>query len=178
MMITFFGLLFSTLVIWGTNPIYSILTLIISSASLGVILLWNGVEFISFLIVLIYIGAVTVLFLFVVMMINFKTHAYILKLPEMIWFWFVSVLNLFSFEFCSQTFSLSFFWGQKSNFWSFSFFLYEQHLLVGLASLILLVAMIGAICLTFISSENYRSQQIYTQTRRSSSLYSFYGRPL
>lgn len=162
------------LVTWGVNPVYSILTLITSALTLGLLLLSLGLEFIPFLVVLIYVGAVAVLFLFVVMMINFKLQEQKFYLPECFLFWLVTSLNLI-FSVDNQLISSSrfYFWGDSSNFHSLGVYLYQTPtvLVVEVVSLVLFVAMIGAISLTYISGENYRSQNIPTQTRRTSSLY-------
>lgn len=54
-MLTLIGVVLAVLVTWGVNPVYSILTLITSALTLGVILLSHGLEFVPFLIVLIYV---------------------------------------------------------------------------------------------------------------------------
>jgi len=174
-MLTLIGVLLAVLITWGVNPVYSILTLITSALTLGSLLLLHGLEFVPFLIVLIYVGAVAVLFLFVVMMINFKLEPQQFYLPESFLFWFITSLNLI------QTLpvlpldhqQLTFNYLVRANFYSLGSNLYSTTLIlvVVLVGLVLFVAMIGSISLTYISSENYRSQNIPTQTRRSSALY-------
>lgn len=55
-----------------TNPVYSVLYLILSFIISSIILLMYGVEFIGLLFIMVYVGAIAVLFLFVIMMINNK----------------------------------------------------------------------------------------------------------
>lgn len=68
-------LIISALLLINTkNPVYSVLFLIlIFCNSTGLLLLFN-IEFISILLIIIYIGAITVLFLFVIMMLNIQTY--------------------------------------------------------------------------------------------------------
>lgn len=54
------------------NPIYSILFLILSFVSATGILILLESEFMAFIFIVIYIGAIAVLFLFVVMLLNIK----------------------------------------------------------------------------------------------------------
>lgn len=162
------------LVTWGANPVYSILTLITTSFSLGLLLMFAGLEFVPFLVVLIYIGAVAVLFLFVVMMINFDYDRPRVMVPEVIFFWWVTAAGMTQlFEVCPLGGRTAFEWCSTSNFVSLGSALYGtlQVQLVWLVGLVLFVAMIGAISLTYISGENYRTQHVPTQTRRDSSVY-------
>lgn len=55
-----------------SNPIQSLLFLIIVFILSSIVLLVFGVEFLACLIIMIYVGAIAVLFLFVVMMLNIK----------------------------------------------------------------------------------------------------------
>lgn len=63
---------FSVLVIVLTNPIYSLLCLVIVFINMVLLLLCIQVEFLAMLYLIIYLGAIAVLFLFVIMMFNFK----------------------------------------------------------------------------------------------------------
>lgn len=56
--------------ILSKNPIHSILFLILVFLNIGFFLLMLHVEFLAFLIFIVYLGAIAVLFLFVVMMFN------------------------------------------------------------------------------------------------------------
>ncbi len=61
---------FASMVIFCRNSLYSILSLVLTIVGSCCILFSLKVEFLSFIIMLIYIGAITVLFLFVVMMLQ------------------------------------------------------------------------------------------------------------
>lgn len=156
---------FVLLLTFGSNPVYSILTLISSSLCLGLILLIYGLQFVSFLIVLIYIGAVSVLFLFVVMMINFRLNLNQFPLTETFVFWLLSSTNFVALINGNyKIIKLNSY--ELTNFESLGTLLYQtsEVQLLLIVSLVLFVAMLGAISLTYIASENYRTQHIPTQT--------------
>ena len=67
-----FSLASSVFVIWTKNPIFSVLFLIFSFFNVSAILFLFNFEFIPIAFLVIYVGAVAVLFLFVLMMLNIK----------------------------------------------------------------------------------------------------------
>jgi NADH-ubiquinone oxidoreductase chain 6 len=68
-----FGAIFSSLlVITSTNPVLAVIYLISVFFNVAGYLILLGVEFIGISYILLYVGAITVLFLFVIMMINIK----------------------------------------------------------------------------------------------------------
>ena len=161
------------MVISSRNPVHSVLFLILAffnSAGLFVLL---GAEFLAMLLVVVYVGAVAVLFLFVVMMldINFAElrdgfQRYMplglgvggILLAEILFVFFnreemPENLNLVS---------------EVSNTRALGRVLYTDYIyLFQVAGLILLVAMIGAITLTLRRRENVRKQSISTQNDRT-----------
>src|SRR5215203_52364 len=58
------------LVIFARNPVHSVLWLIVAFFNAAGLMLILGAEFIAMLLVIVYVGAVAVLFLFIVMMLN------------------------------------------------------------------------------------------------------------
>ena len=58
------------LVIFARNPVHSVLWLILAFFNAAGLMLMAGAEFIALLLVIVYVGAVAVLFLFVVMMLD------------------------------------------------------------------------------------------------------------
>jgi NADH-quinone oxidoreductase subunit J len=60
------------------NPIYSIFSLLISIMSSVIVLLLSRVEFLAYVFLIVYIGAIAILFLFVIMMLNVKTSKSVL----------------------------------------------------------------------------------------------------
>ena len=67
------ALLFGIAVIVNKNPIASLLSLIGLFASISVYLILSGLTFIGFSYLIVYIGAVSILFLFILMLINIRT---------------------------------------------------------------------------------------------------------
>jgi NADH-ubiquinone oxidoreductase chain 6 len=55
------------------NPIISLLALIGVYGSISIYLMCTGLTFIAFSYVIVYIGAVSILFLFILMLINIRT---------------------------------------------------------------------------------------------------------
>lgn len=60
----------AVMVIWSRNPVHSVLWLILAFFNAGGLMVLLGAEFIAMLLVIVYVGAVAVLFLFVVMMLD------------------------------------------------------------------------------------------------------------
>ena len=161
------------MVISSRNPVHSVLFLILAffnSAGLFVLL---GAEFLAMLLVVVYVGAVAVLFLFVVMMldINFAElrdgfQRYMplglgvggILLAEMLFVFFNREEMPQNLNFVSEV----------SNTRALGRVLYTDYIyLFQVAGLILLVAMIGAITLTLRRRENVRKQSISTQNDRT-----------
>lgn len=69
---SFFVLTSSIMVIFSKNPVYSVLWLIFAFLNVSGLMILIGAEFIAMMLVIIYVGAVAVLFLFVVMMLDIK----------------------------------------------------------------------------------------------------------
>ena len=161
------------MVISSRNPVHSVLFLILAffnSAGLFVLL---GAEFLAMLLVVVYVGAVAVLFLFVVMMldINFAElrdgfQRYMplglgvggILLAEMLFVFFSREEMPQNLNFVSEV----------SNTRALGRVLYTDYIyLFQVAGLILLVAMIGAITLTLRRRENVRKQSISIQNDRT-----------
>src|SRR6195952_138152 len=77
MIVEFFFYLFAavmlgsvTLVVASRNPVHSVLFLILSFFNAAALFLIAGAEFLAMILVVVYVGAVAVLFLFVVMMLD------------------------------------------------------------------------------------------------------------
>ena len=60
----------SFFVVFSSNPVHSVLFLIFSFFNVAVIFLLSDAEFLAMTLIIVYVGAVAVLFLFVVMMLN------------------------------------------------------------------------------------------------------------
>lgn len=62
----------AVLVLFSSNPVQSLLSLVMTFGLSSMIFMILGAEFMSLLIFVVYIGAIAVLFLFVIMMLNIK----------------------------------------------------------------------------------------------------------
>jgi NADH-quinone oxidoreductase subunit J len=63
-------LLSAVMVISSRNPVYSVLFLILAFINAAILFLMTGAEFLAMVLVIVYVGAVAVLFMFVVMMLD------------------------------------------------------------------------------------------------------------
>ena len=161
------------MVISSRNPVHSVLFLILAffnSAGLFVLL---GAEFLAMLLVVVYVGAVAVLFLFVVMMldINFAElrEGFQRYMPLGLGVGGILLTEIlfvfFNREEMPENVNLV---SEVSNTRALGRVLYTDYIyLFQVAGLLLLVAMIGAITLTLRRRENVRKQSISTQNDRT-----------
>jgi len=62
------------MVITEKNTVHSVFYLVLSFVNTAIILIITGVDYLGLLIIIVYVGAIAILFLFVVMMINIKSE--------------------------------------------------------------------------------------------------------
>jgi len=179
---------FSTIAIFSAmmvtiskNTVYSVFFLILVFISISILFIMIGAEFLGMIMLIVYVGAVAVLFLFVVMMLNVTEQLseppsrkglinnisvgsiigliIFLELLVVIGGWkykgtFVSLSNINPNLEISNTHALG-------NI------LYTDYIhLFQISGMILLVAMIGAITLTFSKRENIKRQNYFDQIQR------------
>ena len=160
------------LVILARNPVHSVLWLILAFFNAAGLMLILGAEFIAMLLVIVYVGAVAVLFLFVVMMLNIdfaELRAGFMKnfpLGIAIALVLLAELVLGVGAYRAGALALGTPDGSaaplldRSNIESIGALLYSKYLfLFETAGIILLVAMIGAIVLTHRGARAVRGQQ-------------------
>jgi NADH-quinone oxidoreductase subunit J len=84
-------------VVGSNNPVYSILFLVLLFLESSVLLVFLGLEFVALVLVVVYVGAVAVLFLFVCMMLNVRQEYTPEGVAELIpvGFFFVFLLSAF-----------------------------------------------------------------------------------
>ena len=161
------------------NPVHSVLWLILaflSSAGLFVLL---GAEFAAMLLIIVYVGAVAVLFLFVVMMLDIDFAALKGEMSRyMPLALLIGVILLLQFGLAYGTWvqadgALGFRtavtpdMAQVENTRALGLLIYDQYILLfQLAGLILLVAMIGAIVLTLRHRGDVKRQNVLHQMWR------------
>ena len=185
------SILSSFFVITTKNPVFSILFLILSFVNVSCLLFLLNFEFLPISFLIIYVGAIAVLFLFVLMMLNIKLaelqESYSSFIPISIVFTFVfltELLFLFRSEFIfldlfnenSITFLTEFLYvtnlktsfsplfGSLSNLKGLATSLFSDHLLAFLiAGYLLLLALVAAIILTLQKAFVSKAQNTYAQ---------------
>ena len=161
------------MVISSRNPVHSVLFLILAFFNAAGLFVLLGAEFLAMLLVVVYVCAVAVLFLFVVMMldINFVElrEGFQRYMPLGLGVGGVLLAEiLFVFFNSADMPETVVMVNEVSNTRALGRILYTDYIyLFQLAGLILLVAMIGAIALTLRKRENVRRQSIASQTERT-----------
>ena len=167
----------AAMVIFARNPVHSVMWLILAFFNAAGLMLLAGAEFIAMLLVIVYVGAVAVLFLFVVMMLDIDfaelRAGFVRYLPLGA---LVAIILAAELVFALGAWSAG---GidlaaraapavaDKSNIQQIGELLYTRYIfLFEAAGIVLLVAMIGAIALTHRQRGGTRSQKIATQNRR------------
>ena len=167
------------MVVLSRNPVHSVLFLILCFFNSAGIFLILGAEFLAFILVIVYVGAVAVLFLFVVMMLdvefNSSNSSVITYLPVgmTIGFIILSELILVFFtwkrEYIKPDLSEVVIDSQYTNTETLGLVLYTENILFfQVAGLILLASMIGAIVLTVNHRPSAKRQDIDKQINRDS----------
>ena len=172
-------LVFSSIfVITVKNPVHSVFFLILSFFNATGLFILMGAEFLAMLLLIVYVGAVAVLFLFVIMMLNvdFKSlRSGIMKNARLGLFIGGVLLAEVIFSIIGMHFGKDKILGSKLNVIAtetentklLGNVLYTDYIfLFQTAGLILLVAMIGAIVLTHRQRENIRKQDASKQVLR------------
>ena len=172
----------SLMVITSRNTVNSVFFLILDFISVGCLFIMVGAEFLGMIIIIVYVGALSVLFLFVVMMLNVaeqkqswfigkkSTHIPIgLIVSVLIFLELLVVVGGWKYKddfMSSSTLYLS----DISNTHQLGLVMYTDYILFfQLAGIILLLSMIGAILLTFRKREGVKKQSYFNQISRDSS---------
>ena len=170
------------MVIVSRNTVYSVFFLILVFVTTSILFIMIGAEFLGMIMLIVYVGAVAVLFLFVVMMLNLtdqitkkNTRTGLINNISV-----GSVVGLIIFleiiiAFTGQKYETSFITVSNINFnisntHALGNVLYTEYIhLFQVAGFILLVAMVGAITLTFTKRENIKRQDYFKQIQRDKS---------
>jgi NADH-quinone oxidoreductase subunit J len=162
----------SLMVVVSRNPVYSVLFLILAFFNAAGLFVLIGAEFLAMLLVVVYVGAVAVLFLFVVMMLDINFAEMRAGFQKYLPLGLV-VGGILVFELVAAMYGDAFSGATLpeapdiSNTTRLGGVLYTKYAyLFQLAGLILLVAMIGAIALTMRKRTGVRRQQIASQNSR------------
>jgi NADH-quinone oxidoreductase subunit J len=184
---TFFFYFFSIItvgsalmVIVSKNTVHAVFFLILDFISVGCLFIMIGAEFLGMIMLIVYVGAVAVLFLFVVMMLN---------VAEQKQSWFrglksthIPVGLIVSIIILSEVLVVVGGWKYKANFINTDSIVIDSNLsnthqlgnvlytdyiyLFQIAGIILLLSMIGAIVLTFRKREGVKKQSYINQISR------------
>jgi NADH-quinone oxidoreductase subunit J len=184
----------SIFVIYSQNTVYSVFFLILVFVNSSGLLLLSEIEFLAFMLIIIYVGAITILFLFVIMMLDIPVQ----KKKEFSNFGYIPILSLITFIFFVETilmfsknFTLYYHMIVSSPLHSYFFFkidlinkldfitnietlgqiLYTYYSIFFLmAGIILLIALIGAVALTKkeIRKKKLLQNNLFKQVSRNS----------
>ena len=178
---SFIAIVSAIMVTVSKNTVHSVFFLILDFISISCLFIMIGAEFLGMIMLIIYVGAVAVLFLFVVMMLNVaqqknqwfsaeKSSKHIpigIIVSLLIFFELIIVIGGWKYKpDLASAMSLTI---DKdiTNTHSIGYVLYTDYIHVfQLSGMILLVAMIGAIVLTFRQRSGVKRQSYFSQISR------------
>ena len=174
----------SIMVTVSRNTVYSVFFLILVFVTVSILFIMIGAEFLGMIMLIVYVGAVAVLFLFVVMMLNITEQTvkrstrkgFINNISVGLIVGLIIFLELLvviggwkykgTFVPLSSTSSNL----EISNTHALGNVLYTDYIhLFQIVGMILLISMIGAITLTFSKRENIKRQSYFDQIQREKS---------
>jgi len=168
----------AVMVITARNPVHSVLFLILAFFNAAGLFILMGAEFLALILVVVYVGAVAVLFLFVVMMLDVDfvqlREGFLNYLPVGALIGFILLVELlvvlggWVISPDTATNAAVPINPEVSNIQALGEVLYTRYIFFfQMAGLVLLVAMIGAIVLTLKHKPNVRRQSIADQVARN-----------
>jgi len=170
----------AVMVIASRNPVHSVLFLILAFVNAAGLFVLMGAEFLAMILIVVYVGAVAVLFLFVVMMLDVDfaelRQGFLTYLPIggvvgiIVLFELLLVLGTWAVAPGASSVAASPIppLDQTSNTEALGLVLYTRYVyFFQAAGLVLLVAMIGAIVLTLRHKPNVKRQNIADQVART-----------
>ena len=181
---SFIAIISAIMVTVSNNTVHSVFFLILDFISISCLFIMIGAEFLGIIMLFVYVGAVAVLFLFVVMMLNVaqQKNQWLLSedssghipigliISALIFFELIIVIGGWKYKpslFNSNDLNVL---GGISNTHSLGQILYTDYIHVfQISGMILLIAMIGAIVLTFRKREGVKTQSYIKQISRERS---------
>ncbi len=167
----------AVMVIVSRNPVHSVLFLILAFVNAAGLFVLMGAEFLAMILVVVYVGAVAVLFLFVIMMLDVDFAQLRAGFIE-----YLPIGVVIGGIFCFELLLTALYWtldpsvtkaitapipNNVSNTEALGLVLYTKYIhYFQLAGMVLLVAMIGAIVLTHRQRKGVRRQNISEQVAR------------
>ena len=178
----------ATFIFFSSNPIHCILLLILLFFEAAVVLSLLKVEFISLLFILVYVGAIAILFLFVVMMLRVKLNDLeiltVLPISLVINFYiYATFLSKFQpFTFYSNAFYSNFFIcflnieENITEIFTLGQVIYNYYIICFLiAGLILLLALVGSVILSLDFNKPHLNGVVFRKLSRTSNFVSFFN---
>ena len=167
------------------NTVHSVFFLILDFISISCLFIMIGAEFLGMIMLIVYVGAVAVLFLFVVMMLNVaqqknqwfnsestsSSHIPVgLIISTIIFFELIIVVGGWKYKPELSNLNINQISNEISNTHSLGQVLYTDYIhIFQISGMILLIAMIGAIVLTFRRREGVKTQSYLKQISRERS---------
>lgn len=159
------GIINAILVIININMIYSIISMILTFLNIVGLFLLLGVDFLGLIYIIVYVGAIAILFLFVIMMLNVKKQNKFYNniwsdiTPILILILSIYILIIITFNIDNNTPSINFniynLIYDNTTIYNLGLMLYRyDYYYLIIISLILLIGMIGSIVLTIYHSNN------------------------
>ncbi len=156
-------------VIFSKNPVNSVLFLVLAFLNSTFLFILIGAEFVGIILAIVYIGAVAILFLFVVMMLDIQITSLMFNIKR-----YVPLALLFAGVILAEIIYLTVFKSSKSNISEIvkssnnteeiGNVLYTKYFIdFQLSGIVLLLAMIGAIVLTHVYRPSIKRQNIDKQ---------------
>ena len=181
---SFIAIVSAIMVTVSKNTVHSVFFLILDFISISCLFIMIGAEFLGMIMLIVYVGAVAVLFLFVVMMLNVaqqknqwfsarETSEHIpvgLIISVIIFFELIIVIGGWKYKpdlVSSMSLSID---DSISNTHAIGYVIYTDYIhIFQLSGMILLVAMVGAIVLTFRQRSGVKRQSYFSQLSRERS---------
>ena len=156
-------------VIFSKNPVNSVLFLVLAFLNSTLLFILIGAEFVGIILAIVYIGAVAILFLFVVMMLDIQITTLMFNIKR-----YIPLALLFAGVILAEIIYLTVFKSSKSNLSEIvrssnnteeiGNVLYTKYFIdFQLSGVVLLLAMIGAIVLTHVYRPSIKRQNIDKQ---------------
>ena len=162
-------------VIFSKNPVNSVLFLVLAFLNSTFLFILIGAEFVGIILAIVYIGAVAILFLFVVMMLDIQKVTLMLNIKK-----YIPIAAVFASIILAEIIYLTVYKTNKvnpdvitkydNNTEQIGDVLYTKYFIdFQLSGIVLLLAMIGAIVLTHVYRPSIKRQNIDKQNTTSSS---------
>ena len=181
---SFIAIISAIMVTASKNTVHSVFFLILDFISISCLFIMIGAEFLGMIMLIVYVGAVAVLFLFVVMMLNVaqQKNQWFLSttsskhipigiiISAIIFFELIIVIGGWKYKPDLFDINNSLLLSEISNTHSLGQILYTDYIhIFQISGMILLIAMIGAIVLTFRQRDGLKKQSYIKQISRERS---------